>query len=192
MKKWMAIVILAGLSAAGCDSLRLAPTEAQKRNAWSHMQTTRVTAQTADAEKCSPKMVDLASLGAKQAEAFAADYGMPKKLPKGATAEELLTEANWQGADEALQDSQQRPDAWAVADSVFEFGAGLAGLFGGVYGAKVLRFVNEAKTKSKALKEIVDGNKLFKKRNPSVASDFKESHSAQSQETKQLVAGLKG
>ena len=192
MKKWMVIAILAAVSAAGCDSLRFAPTEAQKRNAWSHMQTTRITAQTAITENCSPKVAGLTSLGAKQAEAFAADYGMPKELPQGATAEEVLAEANWQGADEAIQDSQQRPDAWAVADGVFEFGAGLAGLLGGVYGTRVLRFVNEAKTKSKALKEIVDGNELFKKRNPSVASDFKESHSSQSQETRQLVASLKG
>jgi hypothetical protein len=192
MRKWTAIVILAGLLAAGCDSLRLAPTEAQKRNAWSHMQTTRITAQTANAEKCSPKMVGLASLGAKQAEVFAADYGMPKELPQGATAEEAMAEANWQGADEALRDSQQRPDAWAVADGVLEFGVGLAGLLGGVYGTRVLRFVSEARAKSKALKEIVEGNELFKKRNPSVATDFKESHNSQSQETRQLVAGLKG
>jgi hypothetical protein len=103
----------------------------------------------------------------------------------------VLTEANWHGADEALRDSQQRPDAWAVADGVFEFGAGLAGLFGGVYGARVLRFVSDARTKSKALKEVVEGNELFKKRNPSVASDFKEAHGSQSQETRQIVAALK-
>jgi hypothetical protein len=190
VKRLIVVISLVAL-AAGCDSLRLAPTEAQKRSAWSHMQTTRVTSQTAGQEKCSPKVRGLASLGAREAEAFAAYYGMPSQLPPGATVEEVLAEANWQGADEALRDSQQRPDAWAMADGVFEFGAGLAGLFGGVYGARVLRFVNEARTKSKALKEVVEGNELFKKRNPSIASDFKESHSSQSQETRQIVAALK-
>jgi cytochrome c556 len=190
MKKVMIVVLLAACS-AGCSSLRLAPTETQKRNAWSHMQTTGAMAVTARDEECSAKVCTLANLSARQAEAFAADYGMPEKLPQGATVEDILAEANWRTADEAIIDSQRRPDGWVVADGILEFGAGLAGLFGGVYGARVLRFVDEARTKTKALKEIVEGNELFKKRNPTVASDFKEAHSSQSQETRGLVASLK-
>ena len=41
---------------AGCDSLRLAPNEAQKQNAWLHNRTAAVTAETARAENVSDKL----------------------------------------------------------------------------------------------------------------------------------------
>ncbi|HSV27224.1 MAG TPA: hypothetical protein VLH60_04960, partial [Sedimentisphaerales bacterium] len=134
----------------------------------------------------SPALYNLAALGARQAEVFVADYGMPRDLPLTATAE-----ADWQAVDEAMRDSRHGPDGWAVADGILELAAGLAGLLGGVCGAKVLRFVSEARVKSTALKEIVEGNELFKKRNPGVAPDFKEAHSSQSSQTRQLVTALK-
>jgi hypothetical protein len=190
MRKLLFVTMLAIL-VAGCDAIRFAPTETQKENAWSHLQVTRATAQEAKAANCAGNVCSLASLGAKQAEAFAADYGMPKELPQGETPDQLLAEANWQRADFALQDSQSRPDPWALADGVLEFGAGLAGLFGGVYGTRLVRFVSDARQKARALKEVVEGNELFKKRNPDAASDFKDAHAAQSQDTRQLVASLK-
>lgn len=82
-------------------------------------------------------------------------------------------------------------DAWAVADGLFELGAGIAGLFGGACAARLVRAVDQARTKSKALREIVEGNELFKKRNPSLATDFKQAHDGQSNQTRQLVASLK-
>jgi hypothetical protein len=190
MRMW-AVIALTVVFVAGCDCVRLAPTEVQKENAWAHMQATRMTAATAAQENCSGTVCGLASLGARQAEAFAADYGMPAKAPQGDTPAEVLARENWTRADQARDDSQQRPDVWQAADGLLQFGAGLAGLLGGVYGTRVLRFVNEARSKSKALKEVVEGNELFKKRNPAAAVDFKDAHNVQSQETRQLVAVLK-
>lgn len=176
---------------AGCDSVRMAPTEVQKENAWSHMQVTRATASQAAAQNCGEPVASLASLGAKQAEAFAADYGMPQTLPQDGSPEQLLRDANWQRADAALTDSQKRPDPWALADGVLELGAGLAGIFGGVYGTRMVRFVADARKKTQALREVVEGNELFKKCNPDAADDFKAAHDAQSADTRQLVASLK-
>jgi hypothetical protein len=190
MRKLLFVTMFVAL-VAGCDTVRFAPTETQKENAWSHMQVTRAAADEAKTSCASETVCSLASLGARQAEAFAADYGMPRELPQGRTPKELLAEANWQRADAAIQDSNARPDPWALADGVFELGAGLAGLFGGVYGTRLVRFVTDARRKTQALKEVVEGNELFKRRNPDAATDFKAAHDAQSSETRQLVASLK-
>jgi hypothetical protein len=190
VKKLLFITALITL-VAGCDSLRLAPTEAQKENAWSHLQVTRATARQAVAENSSQDLTSLASLGAKQSEAFAADYGMPRSLPQGTTPAELLTDVTRQRADAAIADSEKRPDGWALADGLFELGLGLSGIFGGVYGTRVARFVTDARRKTRALKEVVEGNELFKKRYPDSAGDFKAAQDAQSADTRQLVASLK-
>jgi len=60
-----------------------------------------------------------------------------------------------------------------------------------------VRFLKEAQTKSKALKEIIEGNELFKKYAVEVPNDkpavfaFKEAHKNQSPETRQIVAETK-
>ena len=48
---------------AGCDSLRFAPNEAQKQNAWLHNRTATVTAETARAENASGILQALTQLG---------------------------------------------------------------------------------------------------------------------------------
>jgi hypothetical protein len=60
-----------------------------------------------------------------------------------------------------------------------------------VYGTRAARFLKQARAKSKALKEIVEGNELFKRVNDQQAKAFKEAHRAQSHATKQIVAQLK-
>jgi len=55
---------------AGCDSLRFAPSEAQKQNAWLHNRTAIVTAETAKAENTSPSLQALTQLGEVQSRAF--------------------------------------------------------------------------------------------------------------------------
>jgi len=57
--------------------------------------------------------------------------------------------------------------------------------------------LKEARAKSKALKEIIEGNELFKKQAAAVPNDkpavfaFKEAHKDQSPETRQIVAETK-
>ena len=189
------IVVLAcacvGLVLTGCDTLRFAPSEAQKQNAWLHNRTAIVAAQTARAENVSQVLQALTQLGEKQSRAFTAYYGLPNEFPPAETAEELLAESNWQLAETALQAGADRPDPWQVADSMLELGIGVCALLGGVYGTRAVRFLKDARGKSKALQEIIVGNETFKKENESSAAAFKQAHNTQSRQTRQLVASMK-
>ncbi len=176
---------------AGCDSLRFAPTEAQKQNAWLHNRTATITTDTARAENTSEKLQLLTQLNEVQSRAFSSHYGLPKEFPLADTAEDILTESNWQLARTALQQGAERPDAWEVADSMLELGIGICALLGGVYGTRAVGFLRQAKTKSKALQEIIAGNEHFKKENESFASAFKQAHQNQSRQTRQIVAEMK-
>ena len=176
---------------AGCDSLRFAPNEAQKQNAWLHNRTAIISAETARAEEASEKLQALTRLGEVQSRAFTSYCGLPKEFPKAETAEDLLAESNWQLAQTAIKSGVQRPDTWEVADSAMELGIGICALLGGVYGTRAVRFLREAKTKSKALQEIITGNELFKKQNQTQAAAFKQAHSSQSPDTRQIVARVK-
>ena len=176
---------------AGCDSLRFAPTETQKQNAWLHNRTAIMAAETAKVEDTSEKLQALTQLNEVQSLAFSSDYGLPREFPQAETAEDVLAESNWQLARTALQQGTERPDAWEVADSMLELGIGICALLGGVYGPRAVGFLRETKTKSRALQEIIVGNELFKKQNASSASAFKEAHQNQSPQTRQIVAQMK-
>jgi len=176
---------------AGCDSLRFAPTEAQKQNAWLHNRTAIVTAETARTEETSPTLQALAQLGEVQSRAFSAYCGLPKEFPPAETVEDILAESNFQLASTALQESAERPDPWQVADSMLEMGIGISALLGGVYGTRAVRFLKDAREKSNALKEIIASNELFKKQNQAQTAAFKQAHQNQSPQTRQLVAAMK-
>jgi len=177
---------------AGCDSLRFAPTEAQKQNAWLHNRTTTIAADTTRLENASEKLQALTQLSEIQSRAFSSHYGLPKEFPQAETAEDVLIESNWQLARTALQQGAERPDAWEVADSMLELGIGICALLGGVYGTRAVGFLRQARTKSKALQEIIAGNELYKKHNEYSASAFKQAQSNQSPQTRQIVAQMKG
>jgi hypothetical protein len=175
----------------GCDSLRFAPSEAQKQNAWLHNRTAIVTAETARAEDTSPKLQALTQLGEVQSRAFSSYCGLPKKFPPAETAEDILAESNWQLAGTALQESAERPDPWKVVDSMLEMGIGICALLGGVYGTRAVCFLRQARTKSNALQEIIAGNEQFKKQNQTQIAAFKQAHQNQSPQTRQLVVQMK-
>lgn len=191
MKKKIFAVVVFSLFLAGCDSLRFAPTQAQKKNAWLHLRTSQFAADEAKAENTSRQLQQLTELCSVQSSAFAADYGMPKELPPAQTPEDVLAQSSWQMAQTALHQSAQRPDAWQLADSALELTIGIAALVGGVYGTKAARFLKQARAKSKALREIIAGDELFKKQNEDVASAFKQAHKEQSPATRQIVAQVK-
>jgi len=176
---------------AGCDSLRFAPTEAQKQNAWLHKRTATIAADTAKIENASEKLQSLTQLSEVQSQAFISHYGLPKEFPKAETTEDVLAESNWQLARTALQQGAERPDAWEVADSMLELGIGICALLGGVYGTRAVGFLRQVRTKSKALQEIITGNELFKKQNESYVSAFKQAHQNQSPQTRQIVTEFK-
>lgn len=118
-------------------------------------------------------------------------YGLPQELPKADTVNDVLSESNKQLAATAIKESSQRPNAWDVADSAMELGIAIAGLFGGAGAIRVVNFLQQAKAKSNALKEIVLANEIFKKTNPDSAKAFKDAHANQSPLTKQIVAEVK-
>lgn len=191
MKKTLIIITLLVCMFGGCESLRFAPSEQQKQNAWLHSRTTMIAADTAKDENASQKLKALTQLSQMQSRAFSSYFGLPKEFPKSETVEDVLAESSFQLAGTAIQQGAERPDAWQVADSMMELGIGICALLGGVYGTRAVSFLRQAQTKSKALKEIITGNELFKKQNAASASAFKKAHQNQSTQTRQIVAEMK-
>jgi hypothetical protein len=192
MKKQMLAVLIfyALMLLSGCDGLRFAATEAQKQNAWLHQQVCATAAETAEAENTSQQLCSLTALAERQSEAFIIDYGPPQLPERVGDIETLLTEGPAVAAA-AQTDAARRPDVWTLADSALELGIALAGLVGGVYGVHIAGYLKTAREKSKALKEIIEGNELFKQLYPEQADRFKEAQQKQSPATKQLVAQTK-
>jgi hypothetical protein len=171
--------------------LRLAPSEQQKQNAWLHNRTAAVAAETARAESTSPDLQVLTKLSEQQSRAFTSYCGLPKEYPPAETTQDILSQSSRQLASTALAQSSERPDPWQVADSALEVGIGIFALLGGVGGARAVRFLRDARDKSRALKEIVQGNELFKKQNTDQTQAFKVAQQHQSPETRQLVTAMK-
>jgi hypothetical protein len=179
------------LGITGCANLRFAPSEVQKQNAWLHCKTAEAVAEISRHEKCSDELCELSSLSETQSRAFLTYYGMPVECPKADNVDDILSEKSVLISQNALSDSTKRPDAFDVADNIFEIGLGFAALLGGVYGTRVSRFFKEAKGKSHALREVVMGNETFKKEHKAYAGAFKESQRNQSTQTKKIVAEIK-
>jgi len=139
----------------------------------------------------SEKLQALTQLSQLQSRAFTSYYGLPRELPPAQSAEEILAQSNFQLAERALAQSAERPDAFVLADSIFELAIGICALMGGVYGTRAVGFLKDARAKSKALKEIIEGNELFKSRNSESTEDFKAAHKDQSPGTRQIVAEVK-
>ncbi len=191
MRKFVFVLILCCFFIIGCNSLRFAPSQSQKQNTWLHNRTAIVTAETARRENASEKLQALAKLSELQSRAFVSYYGLPKSFPAGDTAEDLLSESNYGFAQKAMSESADRPDIFQVADGALELAIGISALLGGIYGTRAVRFLKDAKVKSKALQEIVSGNELLRNQKAEFNSAFKQAHKAQSIQTRQLVAQLK-
>ena len=184
-------VIFALMLVAGCDKLRLAPSEIQKKNAYLHERATKFAADTAKDESTSPQLQALTELGHLQSKSYTAYFGLPSQLPQADSAADVLLQSNFDLAQASLTESTQRPDPWNTADALLELGIGISAIFGGVYGTRAVRFLKEAQAKSKALKEVIQGNELFKNQNPDAVNAFKQAQQIQSKDTKKLVTELK-
>jgi len=191
MRKIVVILVVVVLL-AGCDAVRLAPSQAQKLNAWLHNRTAVLTADTVKAQDGSQQLQKLADLSALQSRSFAAYFGLPKEYPEVQNVGQVLADSSFELADVALAQSGERPDAWKIADGAIDLGIGIAGLLGGVWGLRAVGFLKQARSKSKALREIVEGNEIFKRHHPDFALSFKAAHKNQSPQTKQIVAEMKG
>jgi hypothetical protein len=191
MKKSVLTICLLCVASTGCETLRFAPSEVQKQNAWLHNRTAAATSITAKEQGTSQQLQTLTQLGEKQSRAFVSYFGLPEDLPQAETADGILSQANVELAETAITESELRPDGWELADAAIEFGIGISALLGGVYGTRAVRFFGQAREKSKALQEIIAGNELFKKQNASSVEAFKFAQSDQSPSTRKIVAELK-
>lgn len=187
--KLMVIAAAAGMLLPGCG-LRYAATEAQKENAWLHWRTCSLAAEQAAEESGSAPLCGLTALAEKQSEAFVLDYGLPASVPEDGSPEALI-EKGQAAAAQAQADAAERPDIWTAADGLLDLAIALAGLVGGVYGARAAGFLKTAQAQSQALREIIAGNELFKRLYPEQAGRFKEAQAGQSASTRQIVAAQK-
>jgi hypothetical protein len=190
------LIVLLVLCLCGCEGFRYAATEAQKQNAWLHSQVCAAAADTAVEENASPALCDLTELAHDQSTAFVLDYGVPELFTTGYPhGQAELDRATLHEADvvfsQAQTDSLRKPDVFELADGVLELGIAVAGLVGGVYGIRIAGYLKEARDKSKALKEIIAGNELFKQLCPEQADRFKRAQKKQSPATRRIVTEMK-
>ena len=191
MRKSILILVLMSLLVSGCETLRFAPDQVQRQNAWLHDRTAELTAETARDENASEQLQTLADLSETQAHAMTAYFGLPADLPPADSASVILDGTAASIAAAANAQASQRPDGWTVADSALELGIGICAILGGAYGVRAASFLKKAREKSDALREVIRGNELFKQSNPEAATAFKTAHMAQSPGTKQLVTQMK-
>ena len=184
------ILVLCLFGLCGCHGFRYAATEAQKDNAWLHGRVCAMASEAAVDEKSSQTLCDLTALAAEQSTAFVIDYGLPDDVPTADSVEALFAQGP-AAAEAAQADASVKPDVWIVADGAIQLGIALAGLVGGAYGIRIAGYLKTAREKSKALKEIISGNELFKQLYPEQAERFKEAQAKQSAQTKQFVIAAK-
>ena len=191
MKRGIIILISVLVFVSGCDSIRFVPGEEMKQNAWLHERTAVMAADVASDDGASEQLCDLTQLSAIQSRTFLLDYGLPKAMPEADSADEVLANENWQLASTSAAKAAERPDAWEMAEGAVDLGIGIAGLIGGIWGVRAASFLRQTRRKSKALKEIVEGNELFKRQHGQMADAFKTSQRNQSSQTRAVVAGVK-
>jgi len=191
MKKVLIVLVSVMVLNAGCDGIKLPASEVQKQNAWLHNRTAQAAAQAASSEQTSENLQKLTTLSETQSRAFVFDYGMPEQLPNTWSDENILSQGNFDRAQAAMSDSQRRDNLWNAADGAMDLGIGLAGLLGGVYGLKIAGFLTTARARSKALREIIKGNEVFKQISTGSIDEFKQAHQGQSQQTKQIVTEIR-
>ncbi len=191
MKKNWILILLSVVILSGCDTLRFAPGETQKQNAWLHNRTAQLAADIAGDQDDPEALRDLTQLCEIQSRAFSADYGLPKEFPPAESVDDILAGSNYVIARDAASYSARRPDFWTITDGAIDLGIGLAALFGGIYGVKATGFLKQARKKSEALREIIIGNELFKRNNAGSKEQFKAAHNSQSSKTRGIVAEIK-
>lgn len=162
------LIALAILPIAGCESLRLAASEDQKKLAFDTYQR----ASQVDLYGAEPKTETTAKL-VTGTSAGLTYIGMPK--------EPEITDYT-ATASQAKADAAKRPTAekvWDGVDGFLELGIGVAALFSGGAAVKITQNLKEAKEKSAALREVIQKNQKFLDSLPkddTVRAMFKDIH----------------
>jgi len=179
MKKILLTLVLAMSSLMGCDTLRFAPTEAQKQNAWLHNRTALVAAETAKVEQTSAKLQALTQLGELPKSRDCRGYSRPIELAACRHSFGRISRA-------------PRP----LAGCGFHVRVGYWHL---CFVGRCVRHQSRALLERRPDKIAgVEGDyhrqRTVQKAKSALpyASLFKEAHQAQSSQTRQLVAQMKG
>lgn len=147
----LAAMIALALFAGGCDTLRFAPSEAQKKISYD----TYLAAQAVNAQGTEPK--------SEAAEKLVTGTGTMLTytgLPKDPVITDYKTTA-----EQAQKDASGRPtieDVSKAADGWLELGIGIAGLFSGGVALKAAGWLQQLRDKARALKEVVTANETLK------------------------------
>lgn len=148
---WTLLAALFCLPLAGCDTLRFAPSEAQKQISYD----TYLAAQTVNAQGTEPK-----SQAAEKLVTGTGTLLTYTGLPKDPVITDYKTTA-----EQAQKDASGRPtieDVSKAADGWLELGIGIAGLFSGGVALKAAGWLQQLRDKAKALKEVVTANETLK------------------------------
>ncbi|MFH1615017.1 MAG: hypothetical protein ABIG61_08040 [Planctomycetota bacterium] len=191
MKKCFLLIFCLAVLTGGCGVVRFSASEAQKGNAWAHYHTAELAANTARIEQASQNLQELTNLSAMQSRAFTVDYGLPRELPALDTPEQVLSQSTWELAERGVSDSANRPDGWKMAEAAVDVGIAVAALFGGAFSLRIINFLKEVRKKTEALREIIQGNEVFKQQNASSLDAFKTAQSNQSASTKEIVTKIR-
>lgn len=147
----LAVMIAISVFAGGCDSVRFAPTEAQKQISYD----TYLTAQTVNAQGTEPKSEAAAKL-VTGTGTMLTYTGLPK--------DPVITDYKTT-SEQAATDAAGRPtieDVASAADGWLELGIGIAGLFSGGVALKAAGWLTTLREKAKALTEVVTANETLK------------------------------
>ncbi len=191
MKKMIFLLVVSAVLSGGCGNLRFAPSEQIKQNAWLHEKTARMAKQTAVKENSSEKLKELTELSHVQSIPFVSYCGLPDEMPDTSGFDEITSTENETITKKARANSIQRPDVFDVTNTAMDIGLGIAAILGGVYGTRIARFIKSARQKTTALKEIIEGNEIFKFQNPDAAGKFKNAQQLQSPSTRRIVSEMK-
>ncbi|MCK4958949.1 MAG: hypothetical protein KAT00_06105 [Planctomycetes bacterium] len=131
----------------GCDSLRRAPSEPLKQNAYLCADATQKILD-GGTDAGSP-LANIANMTAKNTQTY---FGSPQ----GPIAPPEIT------IPAAAVDAKKRPNPWDLADNAITLGIAVAGIFGGVGGIKAAAFLTAARRKSKALRQLVIAQQNFR------------------------------
>lgn len=185
------ILLISAFFLTGCAAIKPAPDSVQKLNAYLLNKTAAQAASTAKQQQAGEQLEHLTALAAMQSQAITQYYGKPENLPDDFDIENLDYIQKAQLAELAFESASAGDRYRDAAFDLLDISIAVCGLFGGAFGIKAAGFLSKAKSKARALEEIIKGNESFKTENPEYCKIFKNCHKSQSAETKEIVTQLK-
>jgi len=166
--------LICAICGTGCGNLRYAPSEIQKGEAVVHNEVTQAIAARYAAEPTAePNLLALMNLSHLQSQNILAYYGVPAQpvdpafLAELKAAKPAAITAAAELSKQAAADAAKRPaNWWNVFDGLLGLVLAVATILGGAGGIKIISWITLLLNKSKALREVVEGNEALKSQTP--------------------------